>query len=286
MGISAAITSEQSGRYQIQDPTFGPNHNFWLSKDALESQTDGYFLVPAGNLPAGWTHVARNEGQAVWGRGNACCRNGGLTNTDPSSGGGVPSVPRMPGGPEGPGDPCKGMAQVQVWKMNCTPRILDNPLGYQSPAGPGMTMVLNYNYNEGAQPSTFTFTNVGVDWSVNWVSYLTVDSSNNVTVRVCGGGYETYNYPYAGVPNVTSQAEMVDLGSGAYQRQLPDGSIENFTLFDGTNTYLTSVVDPQGNAATISYDGNYRLTGISDACGNPQTTFSYVSNTSGSARLL
>ncbi len=118
---------------------------------------------------------------------------------------------------------------------------------------------------------------------MNWVSYLTVDTSNNVTVRVRGGGYEIYSYPYAGVPNLTSQAMMVDLGSGSYQRQLPDGSIENFTLFDGTNTYLTSVVDPQGNAATISYDGDYRLTGITDACGNPQTTFSYISNTSGSA---
>src|SRR5439155_8290388 len=39
--------------------------------------------------------------------------------------------------------------------------------------------------------------------------------------------------------------------------------------------YLTSVVDPGGNAVTINYDAGLRVTSIVDALGQP-TTFSYT----------
>src|SRR5207244_8312330 len=115
--------------------------------------------------------------------------------------------------------------------------IKDTPLGYTPPAGPAMSFLVNYNYLEGNQPSTFSFTNLGYNWSLNWVSYLTVDGSQNVTVRVRGGGYEVYTYPYAGTPNLTSQCQMVKIGTNNYQRQQPGGGLENFTCSDGTNIY-------------------------------------------------
>ncbi len=122
--------------------------------------------------------------------------------------------------------------------------------------------------------ATFNFTNLGCDWSLNWVSYLTVDGSNDVTVRRARRWLLRFIAIHIlALPDVISQAEMTNLGGGSYQRQLPDGSVENFTLSDGTNIYMTSVVDPQGNAATISYDSHYRVTGVSDACGNPQHDF-------------
>ena len=97
-----------------------------------------------------------------------------------------------------------------------------------------------------------------------------------------GGGYEAYtNVNGYFAPNPYSQAQLVSLGSHTFQRLLPDGTVENFILYDGSRTYLTSIVDPQGNAAVISYDANYRLTSIADAAGNPATTFTYVSNTAG-----
>jgi RHS repeat-associated protein len=64
-----------------------------------------------------------------------------------------------------------------------------------------------------------------------------------------------------------------------YQRYLNDGSVEVYTRSDGSATYprrvfLTQVIDPQGNAVSLSYDSQLRLTALTDATGR-QTTFSY-----------
>jgi RHS repeat-associated protein len=290
-----AITAEDNGRYRIEDPTFDEAGSLWVSKKAVESQSDGYFLVPAGKLLPGWRSVSREEAEKVWGKGMATTRDPTMTSSCPQQtmsggGGGSGSGGDGSGGAGGGGSggggpppicPKRGMASASAFSMNASLGITDNPVGYTPPAGPDMQIEIKYNFNQGNQPGTFTFTNIGYDWNINWVSYLTVDGSSNVTVRVRGGGYEKYNFPYATTPNLTSQCLMANLGGGSYQRKWPDGTVENFTLSDGTNTYLTSVVDPQGNAATISYDANYRITGISDACGNAATTFAYVSNTPG-----
>ena len=270
VGHFCAITAQQQDKYRIQDPTFGNQGNLWLSAEAIASQTDGYFLVPKGTLPTGWREIGRHEAESVWGKGNASSSDGGKTSSYPKT--------------------CMvscdcsgaGMAAASAYSMNASPNIVDYPLGYNPPIGPSMTIGTNYNYNEGNQPATFTFTNLGQDWSINWLSYLTIDGSQNITVRTRGGGYEIYDYVgSAYTPNLTSQAQIVNLGGGSYQRQLPDGSAENFTLSDGTNTYMTSATDAQGNAATVSYDAHFRITSITDASSNPSTTFTYVSNTFG-----
>lgn len=264
----AAVTAKRGDRYRLDDPTFGEKHNMWISDRALESQSDGYFLIPDQVLPKGWSKVEMNEGSHIWGKGGATHRDGYL----------LPQFPRKKFAP-GPGD-C-GMAEAAAFTMNATLNISDTPLSYTPPVGPSIDFKANYNFDEGEQPSIFTFTNLGVNWSLNFVSYLTVDASNNVIVRVAGGGYEVYNYPYANLPDVYSQAVLSDLGGGTYQRLLPDGSVQNFTLSDGSRVFMTSLTDPQGNAATISYDGNYRIQSITDASGNSPSIFTYVSNSSG-----
>ena len=270
VGHFCAITAQEQNRYRIQDPTFGNQGNLWLSAKAIDDQTDGYFLIPEEPLPAGWRSTTRKEAEKVWGKGVASGTDEGKTNS-------CPKQCTVNCGCDG-----SGMAVASVFSMNATLNIVDYPLGYKPPIGPNMTFGINYNYNEGNQPGTFTFTNLGQDWSINWLSYLTVDGSSNVTVRARGGGYEIYDYVSSAYsPNLTSQAQIINLGGGSWQRLLPDGSTENFTLSDGTNTYMTSVADPQGNAATISYDANYRITSIVDASSNPSTTFAYVSNTFG-----
>lgn len=191
VGHFAAITSFAEGRYRLKDPTFGESGILALSQKAIDSQSDGYFLVPEGKLEKGWKAVANTEGETVWGKGNAQSRDNNKT----------PQCPR-----QNPSGGCpKGMAVASAFSMNASLSISDEPLTYSPPIGPEMSFVTTYNYNQGQQPATFTFTNLGPDWNINWLSYMTIDVSNKITLRVRGGGYEIYNYPYT--PDVISKLE-------------------------------------------------------------------------------
>src|SRR5581483_10105874 len=64
-----------------------------------------------------------------------------------------------------------------------------------------------------------------------------------------------------------------------YRRLLRNGGIEVYSQSDGSTSYprhvfLTSIIDPQGNALTLNYDSQLRLTSLIDAAGR-QTTFTY-----------
>lgn len=269
-----AITAFKKGKYQVKDPTFGTNAMAWITPQALESQTDGYFLVPNGALPSGWETVTKQEAESVWGKGDSQNQN------QKAKGKGCPKTNPTP--------PCGGgMAQAAAFTMQATLNIMDTPLGYKPPVGPNMDFAVNYNYLEADQPGTFTFPNFGPDWSFNWVAYLQLDGSLNAQVFAPGGGSEVYQYtlpdnvsnPYP--PDVTSQAILTVVGVNAYQRQLPDGSIEVYNQPDGTGKiFMTQMIDPQGNSAFIQYDANFRITSITDAIGQV-TTITYVSNTIG-----
>jgi hypothetical protein len=68
VGHYAAIVRQQGDRYLLQDPTFW--NDVWATKQALEGETSGYFLIPPGTLPSGWRAVEAKEGALVWGKGN------------------------------------------------------------------------------------------------------------------------------------------------------------------------------------------------------------------------
>jgi RHS repeat-associated protein len=271
VGHFTAIMGERDGKYQIQDPTFDSASIRSISPEALAAQTDENFLVPDGPLPAGWSPLSRADAEKVWGKGAACCRNGG-------KGKGCPSTAPQ-------GGPSCGMPVAYAFDMTSSLHIVDTPLSSNPPIGPSASIQLTYNDQEGKQPGIFGFTNLGPDWSINWVSYLTLDGSSNITVNMPGGGYEVYskqsNGPTPYIPDIISQAQMVVLGGGGYQRLLPDGSTQNFTLNDGSYWLMTSAADPQGNAVTINWDAvNFRVNSITDASGNT-STFSYVGSTPG-----
>lgn len=280
----AAITEKRNGLYHVTDPTFDERGNMWISAKALCTETDGFALLPDGPLPAGWEKLSKADAASVWGKGYV--------------GSGNPAKP-----PEAPqGSPClpcwlkqkflnslgvSGMAVASAFMLNATLKVQDTPVGYTPPIGPAIDILVNYNHQEGEQPSTFSFTNFGPDWSVNFVSYLTLDGSKNATVHVPGGGYEIYNYtlpdniqnPY--VPDVLSQAVLNVVSPTEYERKLPDGSKEIFNQPDGSGRiFMTQLSDPQGNSAYIQYDSNFRLSTITDAIGQV-TTFSYLSDTFG-----
>ena len=182
---------------------------------------------------------------------------------------------------------CGGMARASAWSMQADLNIKDTPLSYSPGIGRSIAFSVNNNQDEGEQPGTFTYSNLTPNWSLNWISKLSLDGSNNATVLVPGGGYEIYTNTGGGTPtyanSLLSHALLVYISSGVLQRQLPDGSIEVFNLSDGSgNIFLTEVIDPQGNTSTINYDGNFRVTSVTDANGN-NSTFSYVSNTYGNS---
>ncbi len=71
-----ALLEENHGRYLIGDATFNEiyGRQLWISKAALEEESDGYFLVPDGKLPDGWQKVSMEEAKNVWGKGTAVDR--------------------------------------------------------------------------------------------------------------------------------------------------------------------------------------------------------------------
>jgi len=66
VGHYAALVRQEGDRYLLEDPTFV--NTVWATREALESEVSGYFLVPAGKLPAGWPGVATQRGEKFGGR--------------------------------------------------------------------------------------------------------------------------------------------------------------------------------------------------------------------------
>jgi RHS repeat-associated protein len=288
LGHFSAITAKRGERYQITDPTFDVSGNMWVKAGAVDAESDGYFLVPNGALPSGWSSVSVDEAAKVWGRGFVGPNSQGKGCSDPTTGcpscqaGGRGASTGSSGGPS-------GMAVARAFLLQASLTIQDTPLKYSVPVGPSMQFVVNYNHNEGMQPSEFTFPNFGTNWSMNWCAYLTLDSSQNATVRMPGGGYEQFQYtvpdniqnPY--LPDLMSQAILTVPSAGIYQRQLPDGSMQVFNQPDGAgHIFMSQVVDSQGNSVYIQYDENFRIVGVTDSIGEV-STITYVSNTVGDA---
>ncbi len=270
VGHFGALVKNHNGRFQVSDPTFDTDGNFWLSEKALDTECDGYYLVQNGPLPVGWEAVSDSEGSRVWGKGEAK----GRDNDEHT-----PPCPKCyECGKNG------GMARATAFKMLATLQIEDTPIEYTPPVGPQMDFTLTYNHLETNQPSSPAFTTFGPDWNFNWLSYLTIDASGNATVRVRGGGSEVFNYtqpnnvsnPYA--PNLLSQAILAITDKERYERQLPDGSVEVFDQPDGTGRFfMTKVIDPQGNTVSIQYNTNFRIETITDAIGQA-TELQYLAN--------
>ncbi len=313
VGHYAALLNEVNGRYVVQDPTFGDE--IWVTREVLDKEASGYFLVPAGVLPAGWHSVSSEEGAQVWGKGStlngdpdATGLNGPFAGgnppwwgwggpppwwwlanpsgapPDPSSQPGSPGPPPNPFAPPGP--PC--MAQYSMEALLVSLFIWDTPVGYTPPRGPDVHFQVEYNQREAFQPSTFTYSNLGQKWTFNWLSYITDDPNNlGGTVTCCmeGGGTETYTGYNATTKNYALQPTTHDIltlvSSTNYMRQMPDGTKQIYGHPDGSsvyprNVFLTQIVDPAGNTLAFTYDSHNRLVAAVDALGQV-TTVTYGS---------
>ena len=273
VGHYAALVRKAGDLYELQDPTFG--NKTWATKEALEAETSGYFLVAAGALPAGWRAVDEKEGATVWGKGltvrndpqHICVERPGHRRH-------VSGARHWHGGRQGSFD-------------GRQPKPNRQPVGYAPPVGPAVTFTVRYNQRDGLfQPANFNYGNLGPQWTSDWFTYITDNPTNilaDVNLYVGGGGQRTYT----GL-NTNTQAYayqqydrnlLTRTGPSSYQFLSGDGSKMIFSESDGSvgtsrNIFLTQKIDPQGNALTFTYDTNLCLVAVTDAIGQV-TTLTY-----------
>jgi RHS repeat-associated protein len=279
VGHFAALVRQEGERYLSHDPTFGDD--IWITREALNEESTGYFLVLASKLPNGWNDVGDQEGAKVWGKGAPPQWNQGQYPPGThSSGGGSGS-----GG--GGGKSC-GMPTYRFYTMLGNLNIRDTPVFYRPRLGPSIDFLLTYNHKEVFQPQIFYYSNLGPKWTFDWLSYIEDDPASpqaDVNLYPRGGGrltstgYDPGTQSFA--PQLQTQDVIVRTATSPirYERRETDGSVEVFSQPDGALTsprkvFLTSWKDPQGNTATLTYDASLRLVAVTDATGQV-TTLAY-----------
>lgn len=251
----AAITRHEGDRYLLQDPTFG--NDVWVTREALECETSGYFLIPSREFARGWRGVEAQEGESVWGKGFT-------TDNDPG-----PHGPCDPATPAGGGN---GMAVSRVHLMLVSLNINDEPVGYSPPVGPAVRFMVRYNQRDAFQPSNFAYSNLGPKWTFDWLSYVKddpVSPQNDVNYYIMGGGTRTFTgFQGGSQTSVFQQLDQTKLTRTStspisYEMLSRDGSRKVFSQpfsdpdgMGGTTRkiFLTQLIDPHGNAVSLIYD--------------------------------
>jgi RHS repeat-associated protein len=281
-GHFSALTKMDNGRYCVEDGTFSQN---WVTPKVLDEEASGYFLIPGGPLPAGWDAVTEEEGQNAWGRSNP-------RGPDPDTSGDC--TPNSGGGGGGPPPPQKntnkGMPQYTISLLRVSLIVADVPLSYTPPIGPEVDFRISYNELDPYKTGPFSYSNLGNQWSCEWISYVLDDTTTpnaDVKVVLTDGGVHIYSgfnpstQTYA--VQEKSQGTMVKTSGTSYQVTYKDGSKAIFSQPDNTNgvrrVFLTQNIDPQGNALTFTNDSSSRLVAVTDAIGQV-TALSYGSTNS------
>jgi len=287
VGHYAAMVRQEGDLYLLQDPTF--RNDVWVTRAALEDECSGYFLTPPGALGQGWRTVGAAEGGRIWGKGvvggpdpggggggacGGCCVGAGGPVGGGGGGGG--------GGDGGNVDP-KGMAISSVDLLFVSLSLTDEPLGYSPPVGPPVRCVVTYNQRDAFQPANFTYSNFGPKWTFDWLAYIK-DNPTNALADVQYyrmGGFARFFSGFNGT-TMTYAMQHLDLtrltrtSPTSYEMLSPDGSRKIFSQSDGSlstsrKIFLTQIIDPMGNALTLTYDANLRLVALTDAIGQVTT---------------
>lgn len=268
VGHYAAIVREENGSFLVQDPTF--RNDVWITRVGLEAEASGYFVIPPGPLAAGWRAVDAAEGGKVHGKGN------------------VPGPDPHGGDPKPKPDQCKGMAVADVDLLFVSLKLADAPVGYRPPVGPAVSFKATYNQREAAQPSNFTYSNLGSKWTFGWLSYIQdnpVNLSSDVVFYRPGGftrlftGFSAATQSFA--LQLYDRTKLVRTSPTSYEMNMDNGAKLIFSQSDGSTgtsrrVFLKQVVDPQGNAVTLTYDANLRVVAVADAIGQVTTlTYEY-----------
>ena len=129
------------------------------------------------------------------------------------------------------GGDSQGVPEYDVHALLASLYVWDIPVGYQPPLGPSVRFRLSYSQRESFQPQVFTYSNLGPNWTFDWLSYVE-ETFGPPMVYLAGGGTESHDT--AG-PHPQSHAILVKTSTSParYERRLPDGSVEYFHLADG-----------------------------------------------------
>jgi RHS repeat-associated protein len=269
VGHYAALTKEENGKFLAQDPIF--KDDVLVSRQAIDSEGSGYYLVPAGKLPAGWQPVSDAGGGTVWGKGSA----GANSEAPPLSV--APTIHRKTCSP--------GMATYDADAARVSLTIVDTPVAYTPPVGPPVEFTVSYQQREIAPVQTPTYSNLGNKWSFTWLSYLVINPSDPAAAATAygpGGGtlhYDGFNTgTQSYLPERETQVSLVKVGTDQYEKRFPDGSKQIFTVSDGAGfarkIFMSQSLDPNGSALIYTYDASFRLVAVTDALGQV-TTLSY-----------
>ena len=290
----AAILDSHDGHFRLQDPTFGSAGSV-VTEKAADEEGSGYFLVPAEVLAAhsdsGWRIISHDSAEAnsVYGMGNTFSAFPGCVTCNDTS------TPSPNSGTTGSGSQMT-LASAKLSKASLT--LSDTPVGYTPQKGLSSKVAITYNARDGDQPGNFSFSNLSPLWAHSWQSYVQDDPNNpgSNVVRIVGGGggydYNVLAQLSQSVYNASTGAFVAETYDNsqlmrvpatgpltAYVRNLPDGGQETYGLSNGATTaprimFLTAVTDPAGNKTSLQYDGQFRLTSITDAM-DRKTTFTY-----------
>jgi RHS repeat-associated protein len=183
----------------------------------------------------------------------------------------------------GAASPPPGMPVYSISPMLISLTMRDTPLSYQPAVGPAMDVMLSYNQLDIDQPASFNYSNLGPKWTFNWLGYVQDDpnapgSSKTLVYLESGpgrlyGGYNASTGAFAPEPETGAQLVRVKDSPAIYERRFPDGSKDVFAEDDGSSRYprrifLTRRVDAQGNAVSLAYDDQHRLTQVTDVSGH------------------
>jgi RHS repeat-associated protein len=279
VGHFAALMPSSQGSYISRDATFRSDDA--LSKEVIDAEASGYFLVPKGALPGGWRKVPDEEAKKVFGKGDVG-EAGCPPDPDdfcPVGQGGDSSCASCSTGDGGSSDDDTsyadgwfqgGMTTYAFEPASISLILKDTPVGYSPPVGRPIRFTANYNHREMADQ--LNVSNVGNKWSFGWLSYIQVNSKA-ATVRYGPGGgqvtftgYNSSNGYFA--PQLLDQDQLVEQSSTSYILYHKDGSREIYNLSDASESpriYRTSSIDKIGNAITYIYDIYYRMIGVQDA---------------------
>jgi len=285
VGHYGALLQRRGNRIELEDPTFGERND--ITVKALDAEASGYFLVPAGPLPAGWEPVTLQEADNVWGKGTVTGKDTNRTD----------KCDNQSGGDSGGG--CTGMASYRIHTMLVSLYINDTPLLFRPPVGESLNFTMSYS-QRGMLPTSMStvspYLNTG-QWTHNWFSFIADDPTDPYPTELDlydrGGGIRPYMFTSGTVsdPQASDQSTLTIVSTGGspeYVINYTDGSQEVFsvagsTVGSGRPVFLSESIDPAGNETLLSYDAYNRLASVS---GSAAASLNFTYNADNSLALV
>ena len=167
----AAIVKQSGDLFKVIDPTFGQPK--WLSRDVINSEASGAFLVPANQCPFGWQLLPQADADAIYGKGI----DGQNTKDHPP-----PCNSMLEECTNAPPCPCHsnnvpGMPTWTVDEPEISLWLEDTPMTHKTSTGKEFLLKFYYYQRETRPVSTNIFS-FGPLWNCTWLTYLDVQNQS------------------------------------------------------------------------------------------------------------